>query len=137
MRAAFTGDADDESAARPGGLCARRCVGRRLRERAQVVHRRGGIARECRDALLDAVFENAEVGRAKTADVVALLIGYDYRHQHLLHVEPDGGVVLSGQDPGGEHEEEDGAHHLGTIHLGTTGRRAWVFHVIRRFEGTL
>ena len=80
-------DADHEGVARAFLL------GGRLGECGDVVDCPGGVAGEIGDVLRYAVFEDAEIGRAKSADVVTFLIGDDDGDEDLLNVEADDGVL--------------------------------------------
>jgi len=80
-------DADDEGVARAFLL------GGRLGERSDIVDRSRGVARKIGDLLRDTVFENAEIGRVKSGDVVTFLIGDDDGDEHLLYVETDSRIL--------------------------------------------
>jgi hypothetical protein len=88
------------------GASKRHDRGRRLGEGSDVCDRSSGGARKGGDFLLDAVFEDVEIRRAEAADVVAFFIGHDDGDEHLLYVEPDGGVLLGHEAGGGEGEDQ-------------------------------
>ena len=102
-------DADDEGVARPCLPGRRYAAGSRFRERADIVNRSGGVTGKRCDLLRHAIFKDPEIRRMKPADVVASFVGYDNRHQHLLHVHPDGGF-LGEQAPGRDEEDQAGWH---------------------------
>jgi hypothetical protein len=76
------------SAVAGGSIC-----GRSIRLRDQSVRRRRYVRRERHDILRHPVFLKAKVGGLESGDVVALVVGHDYRDHNLPDIHSNHGRV--------------------------------------------